>query len=153
MFKKSLILMVVFLFFAFGCSTFKKTDSNAKPAKEFIGMTLIAEKNFEGIDKFSNICPKNPPFNHACEFVANEVYTSKYGNSLEKGSSFTIGKATIVKNTDGTGYSGTKLVLESAAPKQGLFFYCYGIDGASKKFWALNKKRVIDIFEGSFKCE
>ena len=136
-----------------GCSILTKTDTNAVPAKEFIGITLIADQDFRNIDQFRSIGSLRAPANATCEFVANKIYTSKYGTTLERGDSFRIGKATILEHTDGLGNSGTKLILESAKPRKGLTLYCYAIESSKKQFRALDKDTVLTILDELFDIE
>ena len=152
MIKRNCILIGVLIMFASGCSLFnkeKQEDQNAIRVKEFEGMVLVAKVNLDNLDKWRNFGGKTPPYNETIEFIANAVYTSEYGTMLEQGETVKIGKATVLQNSDGKN-SGTKLILESAPPKQGLFFYCYGIDGQQNRFWALDKKTVEDILCDSF---
>ena len=123
MIKKCLIGICLLLIF--GCSNNKANISGEKeiPAKDFKGLVFTAEQNFSDVS-ISNCKSfgkggfgEGGPF---CEMYANEKYTSKYGNTIEKGESFTIGKAIILPNTDGYGNTGTKLILATAAPKEGL---------------------------------
>ncbi len=77
-----------------------------------------------------------------CDFIASEAYAAKHNNQMQPGESFTIAKATLVEATDGFGNTGTKLILESAPPKDGLTLYCYGFDRAKKVYWAVGREQT-----------
>ena len=150
--KRNCILFGVILVLAVGCSLFQKgkeTDENALRVKGLEGMILVAKNHLGDLDKWGNFGGKTPPYNETIEYIANKVYTSKHGTMLTKGDAVKIGKATVVYNSDGKN-SGTKLILESAPPKQGLFFYCYGIEEQHEYFWAFDNKTVEDILGDYF---
>lgn len=129
-----------------------KSSDKANPVDmpEFTGITITAEQDYDGIENFRVFGGKYSGSTEMCEFVANGNYTSKYGQMLKKGDSFKIGKAYVLRNTDGYGNSGTKLILESAEPKKGLTFYCYSFDAQKSKFKSLDYKTVQDILNGNF---
>lgn len=136
-----------------GCSILSKSGNPSVTAQELKGITLIARDNMHNIDEFTSFGSNSAPSNATCEFVANGLYTSKYGNVFEMGDSFTIGNATILEHTDGYGNSGTKLILESASPKEGLTLYCYAWEPKKKRFWALDKDTVMNILSENFEIE
>lgn len=151
--KLNFALLVILLICAISCAHFKKTDKNAKPAPEFAGLSLTTKSNFADITQFSTFGGNGNLSDSVCEFVGNELYTTKHGKMLEKGVTFKIKKATVLQNTDGLGNSGTKLILESAPPIEGLYFYCYSFNASEKVFKAINKEAVLSILQPDFEIK
>ncbi len=151
MIKKCMAGML--LLFIFACSNNKSDYSGEKKvsAEDFKDLVFTAEQNVNGINNF--VLFSEPSFGSGggiCEVFANEMYTSKYGNGIEKGVSFKIGNPVLVPNTDGYGNSGTKLILNAAPPHEGLVIYCYAFDGRKKHFNAIDKEQIKSILAGTF---
>ena len=72
---------------------------------------------------------------------------------IKAGERIKIGKATIVEATDGFGNTGTKLILDSAEPREGLVFYCYAFNSSEKAYWAIDKKKIKMALSGYFRIE
>jgi hypothetical protein len=139
----------------------KSTDAAeaAPPGKELekrmLGITLVADKGLAHIDHFRTLgmargFGTNQPL---CDFIATEKWVSKRGTSIPAGEKIKIGKATLVETTDGFGNTGTKLILDSAEPKEGLVFYCYAFNRREKAYWAIDKKQIKEALSGYFHVE
>jgi hypothetical protein len=123
--------------------------------KEMLGVTLVADKSLGNIDQFRTLGMRrgfgsDQPL---CDFIATEKWVGKRGASIEAGEKIKIGKATFVEATDGFGNKGTKLILDSAEPKEGLVFYCYAFNSREKAYWAIGKEKVKVALSGYFHIE
>ena len=123
--------------------------------KEMLGVTLVADKSLGHIDHFRTLGMRqgfgsDQPL---CDFIATDKWVSKRGASIEAGEKIKIGKATLVETTDGFGNTGTKLILDSAEPKEGLVFYCYAFNSREKAYWAIDKKKIKKALSGYFHIE
>ncbi len=123
--------------------------------KEMLGVTLVADKSLDRIDRFRTLGMSrgfggDQPL---CDFIATEKWVSKRGTSIKAGEKIKIGKATIVEATDGFGNTGTKLILDSAEPNEGLVFYCYAFNSKEKAYWAIDKKQIKKALSGYFHIE
>jgi hypothetical protein len=127
----------------------------AGPEKEMLGITIVADVSLSRIDQFRTLgmaggFGENQPL---CDFIATEKWISKRGSSIQKGETIHIGKATVVEATDGFGNTGTKLILDSAEPKEGLVFYCYAFNRAEKAYWAIDRRQIEQALTGYFHIE
>jgi hypothetical protein len=139
----------------------KSTDAAeaAPPGKELekqmLGVTLVADKSLDKIDQFRTLGMGRGFGNDQplCDFIATEKWVSKRGTSIQAGEKVKIGKATLIEATDGFGNTGTKLILDSAEPKEGLVFYCYAFNSREKAYWAIDKKKIKKALSGYFHIE
>ncbi len=131
----------------------------ARPGKEvekqMLGITLVADKSLDNINHFRTLGMQrgfgsDQPL---CDFIATEKWVSKRGASIKAGEKVKIGKATVVEATDGYGNTGTKLILYSAEPNEGLVFYCYAFNSGKKAYWAIDKKKIQAALSGYFRIE
>lgn len=118
-------------------------------------MGLVAEVSLAHIDRFRTLGMRqgfgsDQPL---CDFIATDKWVSKRGTSIEAGEKIKIGKATVVEATDGFGNTGTKLILDSAEPKEGLVFYCYAFNSGEKAYWAIGKQKIKKALSGYFHIE
>jgi len=123
--------------------------------KEMLGVTLVADKSLGNIEHFRTLgmgrgFGSDQPL---CDFIATEKWVSKRGASIKAGEKIKIGKATVVEATDGFGNTGTKLILDSAEPKEGLVFYCYAFNSREKAYWAIDKEKIKEAISGYFHIE
>lgn len=123
--------------------------------KEMLGVTLVADKSLDHIDHFRTLgmsrgFGSDQPL---CDFIATEKWVSKRGALIKAGERIKIGKATIVEATDGFGNTGTKLILASTEPQEGLVFYCYAFNSDEKAYWAIDKKKIKMALSGYFRIE
>jgi len=146
------------------CASAKPKESRVAaeapaPGKELekgmLGVTLVADKSLDHIDHFRTLgmsrgFGSNQPL---CDFIATEKWVSKQGASIKAGERIKIGKATVVEATDGFGNTGTKLILDSAEPKEGLVFYCYAFNSGEKAYWAIDKNKIKKALAGYFHIE
>jgi hypothetical protein len=133
----------------------KAAPSGKGLEKEVLGITLVADVSLAKIDRFRTLgmgqgFGGNQPL---CDFIATEKWVSKRGGSIEAGEKIKIGKATVVEATDGFGNKGTKLILESAEPKEGLVFYCYAFNSRKQTYWAIDKEKIKKALSGYFHIE
>jgi hypothetical protein len=117
-----------------------------------IGKILVADRSLERIDHFRTLGMKGGfgQDQPVCDFIATEKWVSQFGPTIQAGERFSIGKATVVEATDGYGNTGTKLILESAAPKEGLVFYCYAFNARERAYWAIEKPQIQQALAGFF---
>ena len=131
-----------------GCASMKNQEpsTGGSPENELLGKTFVVKdgSTVPNIYTFRSMGIRNGFGNGEpiCDFIASEGYVAKHGDTMKAGESFTIGKATVVEATDGFGNSGTKLILESAPPKDGLTLYCYGFDRAKMTYWAIGREKT-----------
>jgi hypothetical protein len=131
----------------------KQRDKVESPLeKQMLGVKLVVDSDLDRIDKFRTLGMRhgfggNQP---VCDFIATEKWVNTHGTTIKGGDVITIGKATVVEATDGYGNTGTKLILESAAPKEGLVFYCYAFNAEEKAYWATDKRQVQKALMGYF---
>jgi hypothetical protein len=123
--------------------------------KQMLGVTLVADKSLAHIDHFRTLgmgrgFGSDQPL---CDFIATEKWVSKRGAAVQAGEKIKIGKATLVAATDGFGNTGTKLILDSAEPKEGLVFYCYAFNRREKTYWAIDKEKIKTALSGYFHIE
>ncbi len=123
--------------------------------KEMLGASLVVERNLANIDRFRSLGMRggfgsDQPL---CDFIATDKWVSKHGASIEAGEKIKIGKVTVVEATDGFGNKGTKLILDSAEPKEGLVFYCYAFNAREKAYWAIGKEEIKEALSGYFHVE
>jgi len=123
--------------------------------KQLEGLTLVATVDMRDVDKWRSLGIQsgfgdNEPI---CDFIARKAYVEKHGTVIEKGERFEIGSVEVVNSTDTYGNSGTKLIVRSAAPQEGLEFYGYGFSRTEKSFWAIDKEVLERALKGYFTIE
>jgi len=117
------------------------------------GLTLVTEVSLNNIHRFRTLgmgggFGQDQPL---CDFIATERWTNKRGTSIAKGETIKIGKVTLIETPDGYGNTGTKLILDSAEPKEGLVFYCYAYNREEGSYWAINKDELRAALKGYFR--
>ena len=127
-------------------------EENAESLK---GTTLVAAADIKNADRWRTLgmgrgFGSGQP---VCDFLATAKYVSRYGNTIRKGDRFTIGSAKVSESRDGYGNVGTKLILRSAAPKDGLAFFCYAYASGDKSFWAIDRREIQQALKGYFVME
>ena len=123
--------------------------------KQLEGLTMVALVDMRDVDKWRSLGIQGGFGDHEpiCDFIARKAYVEKHGIVIEKGERFEIGSVEVVTSTDTYGNSGTKLIVRSAAPKEGLEFYGYGFSRAEKSFWAIDKEALEEALKGYFTIE
>jgi hypothetical protein len=133
----------------------KAAPSGKELEKQMRGVTLVADKSLADIDRFRTLGMRRGFGNDEplCDFIATEKWVSKRGASIKAGEKVKIGKVTLVEATDGFGNTGTKLILDSAEPNEGLVFYCYAFNRSEKAYWAIDKEKIKQALSGYFHIE
>ena len=133
----------------------KAAPSGKELEKQMLGVTLVADKSLANIDHFRTLGMRRGFGNDEplCDFIATEKWVSKRGTSIKAGEKIKIGKVSLVEATDGFGNTGTKLILDSAEPNEGLVFYCYAFNSSEKAYWAIDKKQIKQALSGYFHIE
>jgi len=133
----------------------KSETEKAIDVKAYEGITLVAARDMDHVDSYRSLgirggFGQDQPI---VDFIARRNYVDMWGKLIEKGDRVVIGSAEVVDSTDTFLNSGTKLILRSAAPKEGLIFFGYGFNQADSHFWAIGMKQFRAAVDGYFTIE